>query len=252
MKTITTIILFLILFFPSQGFSSSQTLNEANTFFAQAVDTENRQEADILLDKALLRYEQLYRDHPSGRLAYNIGNTYYQQGNKPMALVYYKRAFKDIPTDKNLLHNLELVREELHLDNSQPETMLPWLPAVLHTYRLPIFFSLYTLFWITASMRYAKRRLMPLTIPVVLLFLSLAGSTIIGMEYLQPRKPEGIIIAADTMGRQGNGRSFEPSFDKPLTPGTEFQILEKRGYWLRIKLNQGEECWIPTRSCEIV
>ena len=250
MKTIITIIL-ITLFFPTPGFSENTTLTEANTFFEQAVDTENPDEAAILLDKALLRYEQLYRDQPGGRLAYNIGNTYYQMNNKPMALVFYKRAKKDIPTDSNLNHNLELVREELHLESITPKTTLAWLPPSLHLKGFHVLI-LYGLFWITASIRYAKKQMMPLTIPIVILFLTLAGSTVIGMEYLQPQNQEGIITATNTMGRQGNGRNFEPSFSKPLTPGTEFQILEKRGYWLRIQLNHGEECWIPARSCEVV
>jgi len=242
----------LTILMPSLGFSETPLLTEANSLFGQAVDTENSQDSALLLDKALLRYEQLYRDQPTGRLAYNIGNTYYQMGNKPMALIFYKRAKADIPNDSNLLHNMQLVREELHLENSQQKATISWLPNVFHTYRLHLFLTFYGLCWITASIRYAKKKFMPLAIPLCLLLLTLASSTIIGMDLLQPAKKEGVIISADTVGRQGNGRNFEPSFNEPLPLGTEFTIKEKRGYWLLIQLGQGEECWIPTRSCEAV
>lgn len=251
MKTRLFIILLLLLL-PSVGFSQEPVLSEANRFFGQAMDTENPADGLVLLDKALLRYEQLYRDHPAGRLAYNIGNTYYKMGNKAMALVYYKRAAKTIPADENLIHNLELVREELQLSSLPPQTGIPWLPIFLTTNMKHLFLACYVLFWITITLRYAKKQIMPLAIPLTLLFLTLASSTLIGMHVLQPAPQEGVITLPDTMARQGNGRSFEPSFEDPLAVGQEFQVLEKRGYWLRIQLKQGEECWIPARSCELI
>ncbi|MDA3970113.1 MAG: tetratricopeptide repeat protein [Desulfobulbaceae bacterium] len=249
---ITIIITLFLLFLPTAGFCQEPILDEANKLFSQGVDTDNQDEALVLLDKALLRYEQLYRDQPAGRLAYNIGNTYYQMNNKPMALVYYKRALKSIPTDQNLKHNLELVREELHLSSlPDPEGVL-WLPVSFTANIQYIFLACYGFFWITAAMRYAKKEIMPLGIPLCFLCLTLASSTPIGLEFLQPTAKEGVITLSDTMGRQGNGRSFAPSFQEPLAVGTEFQVREKRGYWLRIQLNQWEECWIPTRSGELV
>lgn len=252
MKTIITIIaLITTLLTPTIGVSSQSILSKANTLFGQAVDTEDKAEATLLLDKALLRYEQLYRDKPTGRLAYNIGNTYYQMNNKPMALVFYKRALAMIPTDSNLHHNLEIVREELDLDSTKQQETI-WIITFLRNYQIQFFLTLYGLFWLTTSLRYAKKSLMPIAIPIGLLFLTLASSTVIGMAFLQPSPEEGVIITRDTTGRQGNGRNFEPSFEESLAIGTEFLILEKRGYWLRIQLDRGEECWIPARSCEVV
>ena len=251
MRRLLTLATIAVLLLPSLGFSQNTTITEANTFFEQAVDTENHAEATPLLDKALLRYEQLYRDHPTGRLAYNIGNTYYQLDNKPMALVFYKRAKAALPNDNNIQHNLDLVREELHLDTTEPQETT-WIPATIQTHKTQLFLIFYGLFWLTACVRHTKKKMMPLIIPIALLFLTLASTTIIGMEYLQPATPEGVIITSDTTGRQGNGRNFEPSFKKPLPIGTECTILEKRGYWLRIQLKQDKECWIPARSCEVI
>ncbi len=251
MKITLTIAILLNLLLPPFALANMTVLKEANQLFSQAVDTDNSKEAVILLDKALLRYEQLYRDQPTGRLAYNIGNTYYQLGNKAMALVFYKRAAKDIPGDENLLHNMQLVREELHLDNSADQPTHPWLPAFVHL-KIWHVLSLYTLFWLTATIRYTKKSFMPFAAPATILFICLATSTILGMEILPKKTPEGVITAPDTIARQGNGRSFEPSFKDPLPLGLEFKIHEKRGYWLRIQTNNGEECWVPTRSCEII
>jgi hypothetical protein len=172
--------------------------------------------------------------------------------NKAMALVYYKRALKHIPTDQNLNHNLELVREELHLSSLPQATVIAWLPAFFTTNSIPIFLACYVLFWLTAAMRSAQKKIMPLAIPLSLLFLTLASSTPIGLDLLHPPAKEGVIILNDIIARQGNGRSFEPSFNEPLAMGTEFHVLEKQGYWLHIQLNLGEECWIPTRSCELI
>ena len=251
MKFTIIITLLTTLLLPPLVLAEPDLLVEANQFFGQAVDTENQAEAAPLLDKALLRYEQLYRDHPTGRLAYNIGNTYYQLGNKPMALVYYKRAITTMPQDQNLRHNMEIVRNELQLKENTDQDQTRWLPAFILLQHWHVL-GLYALFWITASVRYAKKSFMPLPVPTLLLFLCLAGSTLIGMERLQPKSDQGVIISSDTIGRQGNGRNFEPCAKEPLQVGLEFTVLEKRGYWLRIELDQDKECWIPSRSCEII
>lgn len=49
----------------------------------------------------------------STTLFYNLGNTYYRQGNLGMALVYYERALKLDPTNTDARANLEFVKTKI-------------------------------------------------------------------------------------------------------------------------------------------
>ena len=62
-------------------------------------------------DEALERYAQILDDGlESGELYYNIGNTYFKLGELGPAILYYERARRLMPSDGDLLANLELAR----------------------------------------------------------------------------------------------------------------------------------------------
>ena len=62
-------------------------------------------------DGALERYAQILDDGlESGELYYNIGNTYFKLGELGPAILYYERARRLMPSDGDLLANLELAR----------------------------------------------------------------------------------------------------------------------------------------------
>ena len=62
-------------------------------------------------DGALERYAQILDDGlESDELYYNIGNTYFKLGELGPAILYYERARRLMPSDGDLLANLELAR----------------------------------------------------------------------------------------------------------------------------------------------
>ena len=62
-------------------------------------------------DGALERYAQILDDGlENGELYYNIGNTYFKLGELGPAILYYERARRLMPSDGDLLANLELAR----------------------------------------------------------------------------------------------------------------------------------------------
>lgn len=70
-------------------------------------------EADNFVMAEQLYKEALARNGASSGLYYNIGNSYYRQGNLGMAVVYYERALKLDPTDTDARENLEFVQGKL-------------------------------------------------------------------------------------------------------------------------------------------
>ena len=61
----------------------------------------------------------------------------------------------------------------------------------------------------------------------------------------QAARISGVITADEVIARQGDGRSYEPSFKEPLHTGTEFDLLERRSGWFHIKLADDNAELIP-------
>jgi len=77
------------------------------------------QEATLLYQnkdyqKALTIYESLDNKYPNSvPTLYNLGNTHIQLGNIGKGIVYYKRALRFEPRNKDILHNLEIAQSKM-------------------------------------------------------------------------------------------------------------------------------------------
>ena len=45
--------------------------------------------------------------------------------------------------------------------------------------------------------------------------------------------------------RKGNGKMYEPAFDRPLKEGAEFVVVESRGDWINVRFSGVGEGWVP-------
>ncbi len=237
--------------------TNEEIINEAHTLFHQASDEKSAEKAEDLYRQALLRYEQVQRNQPSARLAYNIGNTYYRLGDLGRALVNYRKAEKEMVGDANLQHNLTFVRSERQDQFVKAENDSSFASLNLHrsmplSLRTQIFLGLYVAFWLTATLLYLKKIPKPTWIPATLLLATLVASTSVGLDKVKPPIKEGVVVASEIMARQGDGRNYQPAFATPLHSGTEFTLIKKQGYWFHIELADGRRCWIPARSAELV
>lgn len=240
------------------GQEESSLFAQANSFFHQAASADDAGQARQLYEKALLRYEQLARQVPSGRLYYNIGNTYAALDDIGRAIVNYRRAEKLLPGDANLTQNLGYVlgkRQDV-IPARQGEKLLQtlffWHYDLSHPTRLLLFAGCYVLFWLVAGLISFTPVPLPRWLAGSLLALSLLLATSLAVEQLAAGPATGVIVTAEVVARQGDGRNYQPSFTAPLHAGTEFRLLEKRTGWLRVELNDGRQCWLPAQSCELV
>ena len=62
----------------------------------------------------------------------------------------------------------------------------------------------------------------------------------------------GVIVAEEVVVRKGNGESYTPQLPQPLHAGTEFIVLEERGSWLAIQLDNGISGWIRRDSATLL
>ena len=77
---------------------------------------------------ALSGYEALLKNYPNNPFVYyNIGNCYFKMGSRGLATANYYRAFKLLPRDKDIRHNLAL-----SLETSGEKWIPSGVPEVLH------------------------------------------------------------------------------------------------------------------------
>lgn len=233
-------------------------MQETTALFHKASENDDSGEAAKLYEKALLRYQKISRDVPSGNVYYNIGNTYFRLGDIGRAIVNYRRAEKHIPGDPNLQHNLGYVlakrQDAITPQQEKPllRTLFFWHFALSQNVRIIVFVACYISFWLFAGLVFLSPwRVSPWTLApfatVTLLFASSLFLSRYGSE-----EAAGVITAQEVIARKGDSRSYQSSFTNPLHAGTEFLLLEKRGSWLQVELQDGRRCWIPARSSELI
>jgi len=237
----------------SQG---KELFREANDIVA-----DNPEAGRELYRKAAMRFERIAREGHirNGKLYYNIGNAYFRMQDIGRAILYYRKAQRYTPHDVNLQQNLQAARARRVDRIPEPQqkivlkTVFFWHYDLSAPARSIVFIAAFIAFWAGAAVRLWWRppglgwALAVLAFVATLFLASLVIETI---EW-QRQRP-GVILARQVVARKGDGESFEKSFTEPLHAGTEFVLLEDRGDWLNVRLQDGRTCWIPAPSAELV
>ena len=61
----------------------------------------------------------------------------------------------------------------------------------------------------------------------------------------------GVVVRDEVVARKGNAQSYEPAFTEPLSRCTEFEVLDRRGDWVLIRLAGDQEGWIEDDSAVV-
>lgn len=212
-------------------------------------------------EKATLRLEQIIREGgvQNGKLYYNLGNVWFQRGDIGRAILNYLRAEQYMPNNINLQQNLAFVRQQRKDAFEQTEkrkvltTLFFWHYDIPSGIRLRIFtfaflgfwgFAATRLFWKSAALNGA---LAVSGVLAALLFVSLS------VEARSHRThPAGVVIAQESIGRKGDGETYQPSFSESLHAGTEFTVIEDRGDWVQASLPDERTCWLSRRDVALV
>ena len=212
-------------------------------------------------DEALERYAQILDDGlESGELYYNIGNTYFKLGELGPAILYYERARRLMPSDGDLLANLELARS-LTADEiaSLPGFWLFravgwWVELVPHG----------ALVWLVALAYLVAMTAVILVIlrPATVLAawgrrLAIAGATVtlvfglnLAVRELGIGAAEEAVIMAEETAVQS-----APSDDSALQifavhEGTKVQTDRRSDAWIEIILEDGKVGWVRADQLE--
>jgi tetratricopeptide (TPR) repeat protein len=213
--------------------------------------------------------EQLYRNAAAGfeallqsglnnpALEYNLGNTYFRLGQLGRAILHYRRAHQLDPADKKLSSNLDYARRQVE-PNIRPsgETRLLQDLLFLH-YRtsLPQRFwaaaLLSALGWLLLIIRLRWPSRPPLVAGIILILLGLSFSaSAVWQTNDQTKRPSAVVVEDDVILRLGRGEGSDAALKQPLGPGVELRVLQQRGDWVEVHLQNNQAGWLPASAVQ--
>jgi Tetratricopeptide repeat len=236
-------------------------LEQANRAFEQALISPTPQDARGYYQQAIAGYEQLVAAGiHNAKLYYNLGNAYFRLHDLGHAILYYRRGLRLDPGNRQLQANLNYARsrriDQIDVSSQHQHAFLPQLFFWSDELSVPTQWTLalvgYCLAWGCACAHLVWRRATLLwgLGGAAFFCLIFASSTWLTQSQYTTR-PAGVIVVEEVVVRKGNGESYTPQLPQPLHAGTEFVVLEARGSWLAIQLDNGTSGWIRRESAAL-
>ncbi|MEE9294911.1 MAG: tetratricopeptide repeat protein [Phycisphaerae bacterium] len=194
----------------------------------------------------------------NGRLYYNLGNAHLRLGEIGKSIADYRRAARLTPDDEQLKANLRfarsLRRDQIAVSGKRAllQTVFLWHYSLPLRTRLAAAVAVYGLFWLLLAVRVLapRVRLGYVTLLCLVLWVGLGTSAAVDLPS-QGALTEGVLTANDVVVRKGNGEGYDPQFKQPLHEGVEFKIVERRGGWIHIELDDGNRGWVRQHEVEV-
>ncbi|MDQ1272273.1 MAG: hypothetical protein QG591_903 [Planctomycetota bacterium] len=221
---------------------------DANEKYLQAtkfIASKKIQEADQHLKEAAIQYETILAGgFKNGQIYYNLGNTYYRQGELGKAIVNYRRAEQFMPRSADLDANLRLVKgftEDREFSTEIPPVIRRiffWFFFLNQNELSIVAVSLYVVlmislfFSIIRKYAWLRRVMVGFSIALFVVVVSL-GSKI----YSEQGVNRGVIIATKCEVRYGPGEEYETKFE--IHNGAECVIEDEKDDWYRVYVNVG-------------
>ena len=236
---------------------------EGNAFFRKANDATavDREQSYDLYQKAALRFERIAHEGnvANGKLFYNIGNCYFRMNDLGRAILNYRRAQRYIPNDQNLLQNLDYARArrqdrvETRQRTRVLKTLFFWHYDLSTRARTFVFTIVFVTGWVLAALRlFFRRGALQWGLLSAFVVASCFFASLLIQELSWLRTHSGVVLNKEVVARKGDSETYEPSFQEPLHPGTEFTLIEKRNDWYHVELVDGRQCWVPVTGVELV
>ena len=227
---------------------STRVFVDAERTFSQAKTPEE------FLKAAAMDQEILDRGYVSGAVLYNQGNALMRAGQRGRAIAAYRRAQRYLGPDLSLEASLTYALGESPAARRRPviEHLLFWqdwisYPAKFHWAALAVAVT----FLLGVSLLLVSMRLL---IRLTILSLGIALLLILSAAYDWYRfewNIHGVIVEKRSIVRKGNAESYEPALTAPLDEGTEFEVIERRGEWLAVRLPGDQEGWVAEKAAVV-
>lgn len=238
--------------------AGSETMLTANQFY------ENGQ-----FPLAAQAYEQLAgQGYADGVLFYNLGNAYFRQGDYGRAILNYHRAQRLVPRDPDVRTNLALARAQV-ADSFEASAVAAGQRALpdrlgrvvqerltlnelaVVTLGIWILFVFLLILFGSARAGSSWRKGLQYALVLVAVVLVVGVLALESSLYVANNQSEGVVVAAEVDVTSGPGAQYTAEFT--LYGGTEVNLIETRGNWVRLALAGGDmQGWVMASAVEAV
>ena len=230
---------------------TDETLDEALTAYAEGMQSEDRNiRIQRFTEAERLFQASLESNGPSAALWTNLGNAALQAERPGSAILAYRRALVLDPAYARAKKNLAHARER----------MPDWVPTPASGGLFDTFF-----FWHNTLARSTRSTLAVLSFAGLCFFLS--GSLLLRVPWLRypafflglswlaliasvladPSRSaylEAVVTVPEAQARAADSINAPLRFGQSLPEGAEVRILEDRGGWLHVELQNGRDGWL--------
>lgn len=212
---------------------------------------------------AAVAWEGIYDAGIRGsELYYNLASAYFKLGETGKAILFYERALKEDPSDKDVRYNLEFARgmTQDRIEDVPEFILKTWIKKATYLFSSDLWAVLSILFFAGAlallllfllGSSSGARRTGFFTGIVALLIAVFCFASASSQRADASRKDEAIVM------RPVSSVKSSPSSDSAkdlfiLHEGTKVKILDEVDLWMNIELSDGRQGWIATKDIEII
>ncbi len=197
----------------------------------------------------------------SEKLYFNMGNTYYKQGDVARAILYYQKAKKLSPADDDILYNLRVA--EAHTKDrieQVPEFFLKsWSRSIeslfgctgwtiLSLVSIAILFASILLFLLSSNIRLRKSGF---GVGILALLLAITSTIYASSQRQYMIEHSSAVVMSRTLSvKSSPDRAATDLF--VLHEGTTVDIVERLGDWCNITIADGKKGWVEAKRIEVI
>ncbi len=210
--------------------------------------------------KAIYDYEYILRSGESAEVYYNLGNAYYRIGNITRSVLNYERAHLLDPSDEDIKFNLEFARGKT-IDKIEPEGemfFVTWYKALVNItsvggWGIIAIVSIILVIGLTLLYLFAGKLLYREIgfyggISFIGLFI-LANIFGYHQKQILSNRTGAIVILSEVEGFETPSNGSKKQF--VIHEGTRVDIMDKTmSDWRQVRLGDGREGWIRSKSIE--
>ena len=213
-------------------------------------------------EKAVKLYGKLAEQSPNAEVFYNLGCAYYRLDDIAHSVLWFERALKLDPSDKDILTNLEMTR------TTTIDKIIPQHEFILFTYfrAMTNWFSLRTwtiiallsfvfvlvlllLFWASDSI-FARKCAFSSAV-LLLLVCILSNVCAVQQRNFKQTHTSGIIISPAVTVKSTPADNGNDLF--VLHEGSKVEILDSSlKEWCEVSIADGKVGWIPKKSFDLI
>lgn len=206
-----------------------------------------------------LYHELVERGYGTAEVHANLGNAQFKNGRLAESILAYRRALRMVPGDEDLVHNLHVAEARLR-DRVEPMPLLFvvewWNARKTGTTTSTLFWWTVLPLWLLAAavfvfFGYASivLRRIALAFGAVMLVLWLSSIALYLDRVDDDRaRRAAVVMAAEVQVRSTADASGVDAF--VVHEGLTVDVLEEKGTMSRIRLADGKDGWVPSKSLE--